>query len=312
MKTLIIGMGIIGALHGWALQQAGYDVVHKLRPGKSGAFSNGLELDILDMRPGRPEHMKDRYRPELMEDVAPSDGFELVMVPTKQYQAACAVEEVRDQTPGADFLLFTANWRGPAEIDAVLTRTRYLWGYSVASGGWDGETLTGTIKPVVQLGELDGSQTPRLKAVAKMFAAAGLEPSIQRDIMAWLWEHQSINSGMIGTALMAGGLENMVADPKMMEFMVRAVQEGIAVLLARGVQKDSLVQARPFLEASVSETARQWLDVFNSEHGRRVIKSGHFKSSPEEMKHFFLDVYETAKELKLDTPHLDRINRALS
>ena len=311
MKTLIVGMGVVGVLHGWALTEAGYEVVHKPRPGKSGAFTGGVPLDILDMRPGRPEHQQATYRPALVESLTPVDKYDLVMVATKQYQAAPAVAELRDQASEADFLLFTANWRGPAEIDAVLDRSRYFWGYSVASGGWDGKTLTGTIKPVVRLGELDGSRTPRLEATAGMFAAAGLEPSIQEDIMAWLWEHQSVNSGMVGTALMAGGLEKMAQDPELMEFMVRAVKEGVGVLLARGVKRSGLEQARPFLEAPVSETAREWQAVLNSEHGRRIAKSGHLKSSPGEMKRLFLDVYETAKELKLDTPHLDRINRAI-
>ena len=312
MKTLIIGMGVVGTLHGWALARAGFDVTHKLRPGKGAAHAGGVPLDILDLRPGRPEHRLESYAPRIVEDVSPSDGFELVMVPTKQYQAAMAVEEVRDKLPGAHFLLFTANWRGPAEIDAVLPRSRYLWGYSVASGGWDGGTLTGTIKPVVRLGELDGADSPRLKAVAEMFSRAGIAPSIQPDIMAWLWEHQAINSAMVGTALMAGGLEKPAGDMELMEFMVRAVREGVAVLLARGVKKNDLTEARPFLEAPVAETAKQWQDVFNSEHGRRIIKSGHLKSSPEEMKRLFLDVYETARELKLDTPRLDRIHRAIS
>lgn len=38
MKTLIIGPGNIGAIHGWALSQAGADISHAIRKGTKYKF----------------------------------------------------------------------------------------------------------------------------------------------------------------------------------------------------------------------------------------------------------------------------------
>ena len=36
MKTLIVGMGVIGGIYGWMLQKSDVDVTHFVRPGKTG------------------------------------------------------------------------------------------------------------------------------------------------------------------------------------------------------------------------------------------------------------------------------------
>lgn len=36
MKTLIVGMGVIGGIYGWTLQKSDADVTHFVRPGRTG------------------------------------------------------------------------------------------------------------------------------------------------------------------------------------------------------------------------------------------------------------------------------------
>jgi len=54
MKTLIVGTGIIGVIYGWALSEAGVDVTHFVRKGKTDQFRKGVDLDLLDERKGHP------------------------------------------------------------------------------------------------------------------------------------------------------------------------------------------------------------------------------------------------------------------
>ncbi len=307
MKILIVGLGIVGAVHGWALSRAGVDVTHKLRPGKGQKYDSGLAMDILDQRAGRPEHHQALYLPQIAEVVSPSDGYDLVMVPTKQYQAAAAVEELRDLVPGADFLVFCANWQGPGEIDAVLPRSRYLWGYSVSSGGVKDERLLVTIQPLIRLGELDGAHTPRLAAIMDLFGTAGFKADLKSNIIQWLWVHQAIAAGMIGTGLMAGGLGALASDPEMLRFMVLAVREALDVVRRRGVDLADYPDPEPYLAAPIEDTVAEWQGIFRTEHGQRVIEAGHFQHNPEEMRSLFMDVYRTGRDLGLDLPHLRTI-----
>ena len=134
MKTLIVGLGNIGTIYGWALSEAGVDVTHVVRAGKAHLYDEGIKLDVLDLRDGHPYSPQTIYRPKTTEELSGADGYELVIVPTKGYQLADAVRQYRDLTGEATFLLFGANWEGPQEIDELLPRSRYLWGLAAARG----------------------------------------------------------------------------------------------------------------------------------------------------------------------------------
>lgn len=82
MKTLIIGLGNVGTIHGWALSQAGADISHVVRKGTKGKFENGVRMDVLDLRGVSSKNYQAVYMPKLMDEVSPDDGYELVMVAT--------------------------------------------------------------------------------------------------------------------------------------------------------------------------------------------------------------------------------------
>jgi 2-dehydropantoate 2-reductase len=171
MKVLIVGRGVVGTIYGWALSQASVDVTHVVR--EAGLPST--TLDLLDLRAGYPKQALVSYAPRTVTQISPLDGFDLVIVATKHYQAAQAVQQYLPALPHAIFLLFTANWDGTEEIDRLLERSSMLWGYAEATGGVDAEgRLVVTMNPSVRLGMLEGSDPNRFKAVTELFKAAGL------------------------------------------------------------------------------------------------------------------------------------------
>ena len=312
MKTLIVGMGLMGVVHGWALAGGGVDVTHKLRPGRAAGVEDGIELDLLDTRGGEEKTYTEYYQPRLTETISPEDEYELVIVPTQSGQAAQAVADIKDFVPQAQFLIFTANWHGTAEMDDLLDRDRYLWGYSACSAGRREQTVVANVAPVVRLGEWEGVRTPRLERIIEFFARGGFRPDLKPDMIKWLWEHQAINSGMIGTALYAGGLDAMLADRELMEMMFLAVREGLSVLEARGVDPRTYPESEPFLDQPLNQAIefyQNWLG--NTLWGQRAVQAGHFKAGGSSMLVFFSEVYQTAKELGVDTPVMDRINEKI-
>lgn len=54
MRVLTVGAGVVGTIYGWALSEAGHDVVHLVRPGRAQALAGGIATDVLDKRPGHP------------------------------------------------------------------------------------------------------------------------------------------------------------------------------------------------------------------------------------------------------------------
>lgn len=134
MRVLIVGRGVVGTIYGWALSKAGIDVTHVVRKQGLPATDN---LDLLDLRRGYPKHAQVTYAPQTVGQISRSDGFDLVIVATKHYQAVPAVQQYLPDVPGATILLFTANWDGTEDLDRILARSSALWGYAKATGGVD-------------------------------------------------------------------------------------------------------------------------------------------------------------------------------
>ena len=308
MKTLVIGLGNIGTIYGWALCCAGIDVTHVVRRGQGKMFEGGIELDVLDLRKGYPETQQTVYHPTVMEEVSPADGYELVILPTKGDQLADAVRQYRDLAPHATFLLFGANWEGPGEIDALLPRSRYLWGLAAANGSRVGDVLFVNMRDDYRIGKFEGISREKLQAVIELFGKAGLKADSKENIIEWLWIHYAINGGLVGTALYAGGIKELVNDPALMIFMVYAVRDALKVLEKRGVDVNSYEDTKPYLQERIDEFTGNYADsVANTNYGQRVIKSGHFNSNPDEMRQFYLDVLKSGEQLGVYIPHLRAI-----
>jgi 2-dehydropantoate 2-reductase len=307
MKTLIVGLGNIGTIYGWALSEAGIDVTHVVRAGWVNLYEKGVKLDVPDLRDGHPDSPRATYHPKITEELSTADGYELVVVPTRGYQLADAVGKYKDLTGESTFLLFGANWEGPQEIDKLLPRSRYLWGLAAANGGRsEDDTLVVNLRYDYRLGALEGSSHDKLEAVIELFGKADLRPDLKENIIEWLWVHYAINAGLVGTALYAGGIEELANDEALMLFMMHAVRDSLKVLEKRGVDVTRYPDTRPYLEDPIGEFPASYANgILNTAYGQRVVSASHFRSSPEEMRRFYLDVRETGELLDVYTPHLD-------
>jgi 2-dehydropantoate 2-reductase len=302
-KVLIVGRGVVGTIYGWALSQAGIDVTHVVR--KDG-LAPAVTLDLLDLRPGYAKHARVTYAPKTVLQIAPSDGFDLVIVATKHYQAAEAIWQYLPGAPGATFLLFTANWDGTEEIDRLLPRSAILWGYAAASGGPDDRgVLVATVAPTVRFGKLEGSDPGKFQAVTELFQQAGFALEVKSNIIEWLWVHHAINAGGIGICLWAGGIAEATRSLKMMRLGVWAIREALYVVAARGVDLKLYPDSRSVLKVPV------WLAglpifcaVRFTEKGRRLLRASHFAHSPDEMRQYYFDVLDTGEKLGVAMPHL--------
>lgn len=310
MKVLIIGRGMVGTIYGWALSKAGIDVTHVVRNERLPATGT---LDLLDLRRGYPKHARVTYAAKTVRQISPSDGFDLVIVATKHYQAAEAIRQYLPGATRATFLLFTANWDGTGEIDSLLPRSSILWGYSASSGGPDAQgNLIATVAPTVRFGMLEGSNPEKFKAVTELFERAGFSLDIKPNIIEWLWVHHAINAGGIGICLWAGGIAEATRSFKTLRLGVFAIREALDVVAARGVDLKHYPDAKRVLNTPV------WLAGLASiyairftEKGRRLLKASHFTHSLEEMKRYYFDVLNTGESLGVAMPHLSALRQRI-
>jgi 2-dehydropantoate 2-reductase len=312
MKVLIIGRGVVGTIYGWALSKAGIDVTHVVR--KQG-LSDTDTLDLLDLRPGYSKNTRVSYAPKTVTKITPADGFDLVIVATKHYQAAEAIQQYLPSAPRATFLLFTANWDGIAEIDCLLPRSSILWGYAAASGGPDEQgILIATVNPTVRFGMLEGSDPEKFEALKELFQRAGFTLDIKPNMIEWLWVHHAINAGGIGICLWAGGIAEATRSFATLRLGTLATREALAVVAARGVDLERYPDAKSVLHTPVWLAGLAVIYAIRfTEKGRRLLRASHFTHSPEEMKRYYFDVLNTGEKLGVTMPHLaslrERIER---
>jgi 2-dehydropantoate 2-reductase len=312
MKLLVVGLGVIGTAYGWAFDEAGAEVVHLVRPGRAARYAGGVDLDLLDLRPGHPDHLATHYQPTVTEDVAPGDGFDMVMVPVKHYQLVDTLVDLVPRLPGTDFLLFAANWDGLEGVEAVLPRSRYAWGYSSSSGGHKGDTLVFNLSNLFRYGPIRGAKPPCYETVIDLFASADVAPDLKPDMLDWLWVHFAQAAGTISAALYAGGQEALLTDERAIrELMIPAVKDCLAVLAARGVDPRSWPDTQAFFTQPPDELAASWRRASDTEWARRSFVAGHFGENLEEMKRFGFDVMDMGTALGVDMPCLQMMRERI-
>ena len=303
MRVLIVGLGVIGTGYGWAFRDYGHEVTHLLRPGRAAQAPRRILIDMLDMRPGKLGVKTVAYRPVVTEAVAGEDGYDLVMVPVKHYQVGEALRELTAVLPDARYLLFAANWDGLAEVDALLPRSQYVWGYSASTGGHNGTTLVFNMSPTYRCGPIDGAEPEWASDVVHLFETVYVEPDRKRDMREWLWVHFAQAAGTIGATLYAGGLPEFYEDQDgLRERMVPAVRECLEVLAARGVDPAAWPDVAPFLTRPAEEVAAALHGTLTTPWVQRTLSAGHFMENADEMRRFYLDVLSTGEALGVPMP----------
>jgi len=104
MKTLIVGTGVIGAIYGWALSHASVDVTHFVRMGKKEQLKDGVTLDLLDERKRHLKYNITKYALECVEEISPTDDYDLIIVPTNVHQTEDALKTLVPVSGNAIFL----------------------------------------------------------------------------------------------------------------------------------------------------------------------------------------------------------------
>ena len=91
----------------------------------------------------------------------------------------------------------------------------------------------------IVFGELDGSRSEAVGAVARYFDCAGIPYEAPQDMLHQMWWKLMVNVGMNQVSAVTGlDYEGVRTNPEVMELMHRAQREVIAVACAQGIAMD--------------------------------------------------------------------------
>ncbi|MCC7353089.1 MAG: ketopantoate reductase family protein [Anaerolineae bacterium] len=309
MKTLVVGAGVIGTIYGWALSDADIDVTHFVRKGKIEKYKDGVTLDVLDERKGHKKNNFTTYRLRCVEEVSPSDSYELIIVPTNSYQVEEVLRTLVPYSGNAIFLIFSLNWEGTECIDQLLTRDRYLMGYPDGGGTIRNGVYWTNLGAEVHLGEADGKPTEKLQRVKSLFERADMRPDIQDNILHWLWLHNAMSIGIWAGFAKYREIKPFLRDRALLKECYDATQEAIELCRLRGIDPKKYPEVGSFNFPSwLFIIVFRFLYTYNQSMQRFTA---HAADSLMEAKGNYEAVMQTAGELSFAMPHMKEVGRYL-
>jgi len=234
MKIAIIGTGAMGSLYGAKLSVNSENEVHLLDVWKDhidAINANGLKMeegdDVLVY-----ENLKGHTSAE------EAGVCDLVIVFVKSTLTKTAVESNAAVFGPNTIALTLQNGLGNIEqISSVIGAERVIAGTTA-----HGATMlspgkmrhAGKGKTII--GELDGSESGRIKKIAAVLEDAGMETAVSGKVLGLVWDKLLINVGinaLTGITQLHNG--QLLDYPEIEELLEKAVSEGVAVAKAKGI-----------------------------------------------------------------------------
>jgi 2-dehydropantoate 2-reductase len=303
MKTLIVGAGTEGVLYGWALAEAGYDVTHFIKQGKKAQFDNGVLLDVIDDRKSHKQENKTKYPMKCVEMIAPTDHYELIILPIHFYQVEAALETLAPVSGEALFLDLGTNWNGTETFEKFLPKERYLFGFPYGGGiKQDGEYVV-YLSPKIYLGEADGSASEKLARVKSFFLKADIQSTVPENILYLLWTSHAGYVGVSASLVKSGGLMPFLQSRAAMTECHQIIREIYELCRLRGVDPYKYPdQAMLFKFPAWLYITIFRLFVRNSRGIQRLLA---YATNPAgDAEKLYPAMLKTAQELKFDMPRV--------
>lgn len=206
MRVLVLGAGALGGYFGGRLAEAGGDVSFLVRPARAARLAeSGLRIES----PFGDARLPVRTLTEA------TPGFDVVMLACKSYDLDAAIEAVRPAMAGGAALLPVLNGLSHiARLQAEFGAANVLGGLCKiqASLSPDGVVRQLNDWRWLSFGEMDGTMSPRVRALEAAFAPArGVVAKAYPDIAQRMWEKLvHLGTSAIGTVLMRANVGEIV------------------------------------------------------------------------------------------------------
>jgi 2-dehydropantoate 2-reductase len=237
MRILMVGAGATGGYYGGRLVQAGRDVTFLVR-GTRLAQLQSKGIEIVSPLGDATVPAKTITR----EDLPAAGPFDIVIVSTKAYSLAAAIDDFAPAVGPGTVVLPILN--GMSHIDTLTARfgaERVMGGSVRIVSDMDSE---GRIHQLTELddfnyGELNATRTPRAEAMLPIFSVFGFTTRLSDDIIATLWQKWWILATMGAVCIVSGGtVGETVAVPYGAETNIAILHEAVAIATVNGYPAD--------------------------------------------------------------------------
>jgi len=304
-RILVIGAGVNGSVCAARLSERGVDVAVLARGKRLAEIeSNGIVIE-------NPFSQKRRVaKVRAIGELAPGDTYDYILVVVRRNQVAELLPTLASNT-SPNLVFMNNNLNGPAEIVAALGPQRPMLGFVFAGGKRDGDIIRAigpfdhSLMPT-PFGEIDGTVTPRLKRLVKLFNWAGLRAKVSTKIVDYLATHAAGVAAMTPLAIKyRNDLKAAAHSPGDLKLAAAAMRETIPLLKALG---HKIVPASQQVLAVTPVFVLAWVLrlVCNSRIGE-VGAAWHAQQAPDELLALADDLRAAIIRCGIPAPALRRV-----
>jgi 2-dehydropantoate 2-reductase len=244
MKFTIIGAGAIGGLAGAYMTRAGHDVLlvdrwveHVDAMNAKGLFIDGVRGAMtIPVRAITPERL--------------TGPLEAVLVATKSQHTIDAVRQILPLMTADTFIVSYQNGFNEPDIQDVMNEAgldgaRQVLGSIPNYGGAlvDPGHLEFVHEGAIQLGEMDGTSTPRLTELARCLSAL-TEVQLSDHIWGQIWAKEVYSAQVVFSALVDARIHDSLGVERWARVAGAIVREALVIAEANGIA----VQAFDFFD----------------------------------------------------------------
>ncbi len=212
MKTLIVGVGAIGASYGYVLAKAGIEVTHFVRPRTQPRFKDGITLEMRDGRKGHQTEYRAKYALVCTEAISPEDNYDLIIVSVNPSEVEPALQQLAPVAKDARFLIFGANWDGVEAIERHLPTERYALGFPFGGAIQQNDVYWSYVGNRIFLGTPDSRGTETFTQIKSLFARADITSIKPKDILHHLWTAHAGAVGISAGLAKTRGVDTFLRD----------------------------------------------------------------------------------------------------
>jgi 2-dehydropantoate 2-reductase len=303
MKVLVYGAGVIGTLYAARLKGSGHQVTMRAR-GQRLADIRRYGLVLHDILTG----LRSVTVVNTVAGLDPGDQYDLALIMVRRDQLASTMLELETNRNIPILLFMLNNPIGSTSLREKLG-TRVMLGFPGAGGTREGHIVRYAMvaQQPTMLGELDGTESPRLHAVTEVFRVSGFKIRTTRDMEGWLKAHAFFVTAVSGAIYLAGGSPRRLSeDTKALQLMAQGVREGFAAVRVLGHTVTPFALRVLFTWLSSTFGVHYWRRFFATEMAEYVF-GRHARAASAEMHDVANDCRIMLEQAGVEAPALGRL-----
>lgn len=303
MRILIIGTGAMGTIYGWALTNAGHEVLHYVRPEKrTNPDGEMIQVQLRDWRSRRFRARCRTYTYRVIREIPVEHDFELIMAPVLHFHYRELAPLLRERGGQALMMPFGNHWNDFELLEAQLSG-RYLFGFPHHGGMVQSGILYGMLNSRLSLAEPNGQPSERLQRTAKLFRAAGFRPRFPKSFTGWCRVHFAWNTAIMTSTIRIGNIYEFRRNRRALRHAFELMRETMRVVEATGANPADFPEGR-------MAAAPLWWNVLLTQMllylpGMAQMAEAQLRRNQLEIKKLYYDLWQTARDRGIPTPLLD-------